>query len=98
MKKMGKFIKNHDRSLRKAHVNVPLNNLTTNTNALPAEVKNLGFSAPGVVGCKIPTYQKKIMKKENTQGGHMEKTSYKVSANVSLYNLTKNTNVSNKKL
>ena len=98
MKKMGKFIKNHDQSLQKARVNVPLNNLTVNTNAPPAEVKNLGFSAPGVVGCKIPTYQKKIMKKENTQGGHMEKTSYKVSANVSLYNLTKNTNVSNKKL
>ena len=98
MKKMGKFIKNHDRSLRKARANVPLNNLTANTNALPAEVKNLGFPAPGVVGCKIPMYQKKIMKKENTQGGHMEKTSYKVSANVSLYNLTKNTNVSNKKL
>ena len=98
MKKMGKFIKNHDRSLQKAHANVPLNNLTANTNAPSAEVKNLGFSAPGVVGCKIPTYQKKIMKKENTQGGHMEKTSYKVSANVSLYNLTKNTNVSNKKL
>ena len=98
MKKMGKFIKNYDRSLRKARANVPLNNLTANTNAPPAEVKNLGFSTPGVVGCKIPTYQKKIMKKENTQGGHMEKTSYKVSANISLYNLTKNTNVSNKKL
>ena len=98
MKEMGKFIENHDRSLQKARANVPLNNLTANTNAPPAEVKNLGFPAPGVVGCKIPTYQKKIMKKENTQGGHMEKTSYKVSANVSLYNLTKNTNVSNKKL
>ena len=98
MKKMGKFIENHDWSLRKARANVPLNNLTANTNVPPAEVKSLGFPAPGVVGCKIPTYQKKIMKKENTQGGHMEKTSYKVSANVSLYNLTKNMNVSNKKL
>ena len=98
MKEMGKFIENHDRSLRKARANVPLNNLTANTNTPLAEVKNLGFPAPGVVGCKIPMYQKKIMKKENTQGGHMEKTSYKVSANISLYNLTKNTNVSNKKL
>ena len=98
MKKMGKFVKNHDRSLQKAHANIPLNNLTTNTNASPAEVKNLSFPTPGVVGCKIPTYQKKIIKKESTQGGHMEKTSYKVSVNVSLYNLTKNTNVSNKKL
>ena len=68
MKKMGKFIKNHDRSLRKARANVPLNNLTANTNAPPAEVKNLGFSTPGVVGCKIPTYQKKIMKKRKYTG------------------------------
>ena len=36
---MGKFIKNHDRSLRKARVNVPLNNLTANTNAPPVEGK-----------------------------------------------------------
>ena len=35
-------------------------------------------------------------KKKSSQGGNMEKSSYKVSANVSLYNLTKNTNVSNK--
>ena len=60
MKEMGKFIENHDRSLRKARPNVPLNNLTANTNAPPAKVKNLGCPAPGVVGCKIPTYQKKI--------------------------------------
>ena len=64
MKEMGKFIENHDRSLRKARTNVPLNNLTANTNAPPAEVKNLGCPAPGVVGCKIPTYQKKIIKKK----------------------------------
>ena len=94
---MGKFIKNHNRPLRKACANVPLSNLTTNTNAPPAEVKNLSFTTLGVVGCKIPTYQKKILKKEKSQGGNMEKTSYKVSANVSLYNLTKNMNVSNKK-
>ena len=36
---MGKFIKNHDRSLQKARVNVPLYNATANTNALPAEEK-----------------------------------------------------------
>ena len=36
---MGKFIKNHDRSLQKARVNVPLNNLTTNTNVPPVEGK-----------------------------------------------------------
>ena len=36
---MGKFIKNHDRSLQKARANVPLYNLTTNTNAPPAEGK-----------------------------------------------------------
>ena len=96
---MGKFIKNHDRSLRKARANIPLNNLTANTNAPPAEVKNLSFPASGVVGCKISTYQKENNEKRNSQGGNMEKkTSYKVSADVSLYNLTKNTNVSNKKL
>ena len=64
MKKMGKFVKSHDRSLQKARANIPLNNLTANTNASPAEVKNLSFPAPGVVGCKIPTYQKKIIKKK----------------------------------
>ena len=36
---MGKFIKNHDRSLQKAHTNVPLYNLTANTNAPLAEGK-----------------------------------------------------------
>ena len=35
MKEMGKFIENHDRSLRKARTNVPLNNLTANTSAPP---------------------------------------------------------------
>ena len=68
MKEMGKFIENHDRSLRKARTNVPLNNLTANTNVPPAEVKNLGCPAPGVVGCKIPTYQKKIIKKRKYTG------------------------------
>ena len=41
MNEMGKFIENHDRSLRKARANVPLNNLTANTNAPPAEVKKV---------------------------------------------------------
>ena len=84
MKKMGKFIKNYDRSLQKARANVPLNNLTANTNAPPAEVKNLGFSAPGVVGCKIPTYQKKIMKKEKHRVGTWRKPHTK-SAQTSPY-------------
>ena len=72
MKKMGKFIKNHDRSLRKARANVPLNNLTANTKAPPAKVKNLSFPTPGVVGCKIPTYQKKKIKKKYTGWAHGE--------------------------
>ena len=63
---MGKFIKNHDRSLRKARANVPLNNLTANTNALPAKGKNLSFPALGVVGCKISTYKKKMNEKRKT--------------------------------
>ena len=40
---MGKFIKNHDRSLQKARANVPLYNSTTNTNAPPAEGKTQVF-------------------------------------------------------
>ena len=40
---MGEFIKNHDRSLQKAHANVPLYNSTANTNALPAEGKTQVF-------------------------------------------------------
>ena len=84
MKEMGKFIENHDRSLRKARANIPLNNLTANTNVPPAEVKNLGFPAPGVVGCKIPTYQKKIMKKKIHRVGTWRKPHTK-SARTSPY-------------
>ena len=40
---MGKSIKNHDWSLRKAHANVPLNNLTANTNVPPVEGKTRVF-------------------------------------------------------
>ena len=36
---MGKFIKNHDRSLQKARANIPLYNSTANTNVPPAEGK-----------------------------------------------------------
>ena len=36
---MGKFIRNHDRSLQKARVNVPLYNSTANTNTPLAEGK-----------------------------------------------------------
>ena len=52
---MGKFIKNHDRTLQKACANVPLYNSTANTNAPPAKGKNPSFPALRVVGCKIPT-------------------------------------------
>ena len=62
MKKMGKFIKNHDRSLRKARANVPLNNLTANTNAPPAKVKNLGCPTPGSCGL-----QNSHISKENNE-------------------------------
>ena len=59
MNEMGKFIENHDRSLRKARANVPLNNLTANTNAPPAEVKNLGFFARELWVAKFPRIKRK---------------------------------------
>ena len=39
----GKFCENHDRSSRKARANVPLYDLTANTNVLPAEGKTKVF-------------------------------------------------------
>ena len=40
---MGKFSKNYDRFLQKAHTNIPLYNSTANTNALPAKGKTQVF-------------------------------------------------------
>ena len=40
-------------------MNVPLYNLTKNTNVSPANRKNPNFPAPKVVGCKSPTLKKK---------------------------------------
>ena len=59
MKEMGKFIENHDRSLRKAHANVPLNNLTANTKVPPAKVKNLGFPPRELWVAKFPCIKRK---------------------------------------
>ena len=53
--KGGDLIKNYDRSLQKARVNVSLYNLTANINALPAKGKNTNFPALRAVGCKSST-------------------------------------------
>ena len=53
------MIKKSCKNLYKAHANVPLYNLTKNTNVSPANRKNPKFPAPKVVGCKNPTLKKK---------------------------------------
>ena len=60
-------------NLYKARANIPLYNLTKNTNVSLANRKNPKFPAPKVVGCKNPTLKNKGGKRREILSPNLER-------------------------